>query len=450
MTKIVRKLVASILTLAILLVMVVAVSYAWQTLSVSPEARGIQISLGGGNTILLAPDTTEIENGNIYHYPGKFTQNLNFNHYDQYAYLGAIDGLMPVSTADGLHWYLPTYYSADDEAVINGTAVVGQLKPISEFLLDQRLSYANLTDPEAAKLGSYVYLDFWVVSPGADYDLRISRGDDDEGSFLIELMQPVENESGGYDLAATSGSVASSVRVGFLVDHNTVLDDTMLYYTASGNCPSEYTSLRGSYQEMGEHVRYSSAYRFTIYEPNADIHPKGADGTYVVTRPIAWDGGEAVLADISDRLTVQTANRWSKGENEEFYLQEIFKTAVTGKSYSSATEAKIDFYSKYLQGKVYPYVDQGRFIASTAALYDSAESGVVSAEAMSALEMSGATVDRCVASLEKNVPQRIRMFVWVEGQDADCVGIEETVSFTLGIELAGGQTSINGRSKQED
>lgn len=452
MTKIAQKLIASCLVLAILTVMVVAVSFAWRTISSAPEASGIQISLGGGNTILMAPDQTKIENGKIYHYPGKFNQRLNFNQYAQYDYLNAVTGLTPVSTADGLHWYLPTYYDANDEAVINGSAVAGQLKPVSEFFLDSDLAYANLTDAEAAKRGNYVCLDFWVVSPGADYDLRISRGDDGDGSFVIELMEPVQdgNASDTYTLTDTSGVVASSVRVGFLVDHNTVMDDTMLHYAESGNCPPEYTSLRGSYQEVGEHIKYSSAYNFTIYEPNGDLHPNGINGTYTETRPIAWDGGDAVLADIRDCLTVQTTNKWSVGETADYYLQEVFRAATVGKSYSSATEAKNDFYRKYLQGLVHPYIDQGQFIANTATLYDAMEQGTVSKEAMETLEHSGATIDTCVANLEKNVPQRIRMFVWIEGQDVDCAGITTETSFALGIELAGSQIRTNGKTRQED
>lgn len=423
-----RKLIAAVTMLVVLSVMVVTVSYAWLTISDAPEARGIQISLGGGKGILIAPDQTRIENDTIYHYPGMFASSVNFNQHEQYAYLNAAAGLSPVSTADGLHWYLPTYYHANDEAVIAGDALAGQVKPISEFRLDATLSYANLTDVKAAKQGSYVYLDFWVVSPAADYDLRVARGDDDEGSFVIEMMTPSdeENGNGDVDFVAANGSVAASARVGFLVDHNKILDDTMLYYTASGNRPSEYSSLRGSYQELGEYIRYSSAYRFTIYEPNGDLHPHGTNGTYTVTNPIAWDGGDAVLADISDRLTVQLTNRWRDGE-----YADVYRRYLNGQDFSNG-------------------VDRGAFIASTSELYDRMSLGTVSQESLSTMERSGATIDTYVAHLEKNIPQRIRMFVWIEGQDSDCIGVEGDALFALGIELAGSQVSTNGKTKQED
>ena len=423
-----RKLIAAATMLAVVFVMVVTVSYAWLTISNAPEAKGIKISLGAGNGILIAPDQTNIENGNIYHYPGIFESAVNFNQHEQYDYLNAMAGLTPVSTADGLHWYLPTYYTANEKAVLEGSAVAGQIKPIRDFRLDTNLEYANLTDFDEAKQGNYVYLDFWVVSPSEDYELRVARGDDNEGSFLVELMNPSENndESGETEFIASSGSVAASARIGFLVDHNKILDDTMLYYTASGNRPHEYSYLRGSYQELGEDIQYSSAYQFTIYEPNGDLHPNGTNGNYIETKPIEWNGGNASLADIRDRLTVQLTNRL----NENEYA---------------------DFYSKYLYGQsLSECVEKGKFIANTSALYDRMIAGTVSQDALSTVEHSGATVDNCVAHLEKNVPQRIRMFVWIEGQDVDCVSGEGETSFALGIELAGSQISINERTKQED
>ena len=40
-------------------------------------------------------------------------------------------------------------------------------------------------------------------------------------------------------------------------------------------------------------------------------------------------------------------------------------------------------------------------------------------------------------NLERNVPQRIRMYVWLEGQDVDCVREAALENFAIGIELAG-------------
>ena len=64
--------------------------------------------------------------------------------------------------------------------------------------------------------------------------------------------------------------------------------------------------------------------------------------------------------------------------------------------------------------------------------------GVVDAEKLSVLPAAGATDDAYMIRLEKNVPQRIRMFVWLEGQDVDCASSAFADSLVLGLELAGG------------
>ena len=441
MEKIIRKAVAAGLMLVIMLVMVITATYAWLTMSQAPEVQGIQVSLAGSSTILIAPNQTRIVNGKVYHYPGKFSQNLHFNNYAQYDYLNGLDGLSPVSTADGLHWFLPTYYGVNDTEVINGLALAGDLKPIGEFTMDTRLEYANMIAPNSGQAGNYICLDFWVVAPNVDYYLRIAQGDETGGSYAIELMKPCENADGGYELVETLGSVAASVRVGFLINDELVLDDTMNYYVESGNCPSAYTSLKGNYNEIGEDLLRFSEYNFTIYEPNGDLHPGGTNGSYIETKPIAWNNGVVSAGSIRDNLTVQLTNRWNAGANGNYYVEEAFQTAISGKNYSSLSAVESDFYNRYLQGNLSSYIDMGDFVTNTSVLYDSMVGGRVSQGTMDVINKSGATDDVVLVHLERNVPQRIRMFVWLEGQDSDCINNMTNVSFALGIELAGSKLS---------
>ena len=455
MSKIIRKLVASAIILSILLVMMVAVSYAWTSLSTSPEVSGLQISIGGRDTIMIAPNMSVTVDGKVYNYPGRFDTNLNFGNYQEYGYLNKLQGLTPVSTADGIHWVMPTYYAPYDEEVVSGAAQAGQLKPISEFRLDTSLEYANIQDTERARLGHYVYLDFWIVSPSADYDIRLASGDESSGSFLIELPAAKEvdtdgdGEKDGYELVESLGMIAATARVGFLVDHNTVRDDSMIYYQRSQFYSNQYAKLRGSYHNSGENISYSSDSLFTIYEPNGDLHPMGEDGTYSVTNPIGWNG-ELYYADVRENLTVQMRNKWTSAKNGDSYIGQIFKTVTRGKSYDSATDAEKEFYTENLQGHFLSYVDQGSFIKNTSSLYEKmTEEGVVSKNDLDAIEISGATEDSCIAHLEKNIPQRVRMFIWLEGQDTDCLISEvRDISFALNIELAGSDYVKN--EKEED
>ncbi len=441
--KIMQKLVAAIVMLLIAAVMVAAVSYAWFTRSTAPAADGIKISIGGSGTILVAPDKTVTENGKKYHYPGGFSATLDFDMHREYDYLTQIDGLMPVSTADGLHWFLPTYYTDTDEEVISGKASVGQLKPVSDFLLDMDLEYANLSGDDRSCSGGYVYLDFWVVAPGDDYDLRLSRGDDTSGSFLVELMQP-EKSGSEYLLTNTTGTVAASARVGFLADHNIITDESILqYYRNSVGYSSDYSKLRGTYAEPGEGMHYSSEYMFTIYEPNADMHPVLGNGAYVPTLPVAWRSGVAVESNVGNIVTAQLQNKWKSGQGSASLIEEVFKTATTGKSLNDS-QLSGWFYEGQLAGKLQPYIENGNFIKNAAELGAATANGSVSADEF---EVSGATDDVVIAHLEKNVPQRIRMFVWIEGQDVDCVSGAGNVTFALNIELAGSNTDYGKSSK---
>ena len=45
---------------------------------------------------------------------------------------------------------------------------------------------------------------------------------------------------------------------------------------------------------------------------------------------------------------------------------------------------------------------------------------------------------------EKNIPQRIRMFVWIEGQDVDCTEEAIALDFAMSVELAGSDVKKYG------
>ena len=95
------------------------------------------------------------------------------------------------------------------------------------------------------------------------------------------------------------------------------------------------------------------------------------------------------------------------------------------------------FYTRYLQYQLGNYVQKGAFITRTSLLYGNAQDGVVAD--LTKLESSGTTDDVYIVKLDKNVPQKIRMFVWLEGQDIDCTHSVTGYSAMVSIELAGSQ-----------
>lgn len=436
MNHIIKKLVLASVAVVVSVILTVAVTYAWTTLSSAPEAAGIQISIGGGNTILLAPDLLETVNGEACHYPGNFNDTLVFSKFDSYRYLNELDALKPVSTADGLHWFVPSYYDITDNEVKNGTAYAGQVKPIDTFTMDKELLYANLNAGEAEK-GHYVYLDFWVVSPKVDYVLRVSRGDEDGGSYLIDLPSVNKNEDGVYYLDKAKEFFSASARIGFLVNTNYLSETSISVYQNSRYYNRSYQSLAGAYQEKGEYA-YAGDYRFHIYEPNADLDPASENARYVITKPIGLVSDKISLVNTQDRLSVQLRSKWTVRHNNRV-LDEMFTTFMAGKTFRDETDAERAFYGNYLQGQVAPYVSKGAFISNTTALYDKcADADRINATDIAGLRTSGATEDQYITQLKANVPQRIRMYVWIEGQDADCTQSIKNARFALNLELAGG------------
>lgn len=429
--KIFIKLMIAALSLIIIVTMTVSVSYAWITLSKNPSVSGAQIAISGGNTILLAPDITAAgENGATVHYPGTFSESLAFSS-SSYDYLSNLSGLKPISTADGIYWIVPSVTSGS-------------------YVVDDKLDYANLTTSGHNGNGSYIYLDFWVVSPGSEYYLRVSTdvggnyrgsvgGNSNQGSSLVDIPKVTADGStaSGYKLVDTNGKISSSVRVGFLVNSDTAKDEDVLEYSRSEGYEERYRTLTGKYQERGAAPDAFTTNRFTIYEPDGTRHTAAgaAQGSYVETRPFSYNPYTHTVTetDISGILTVQKSSRWVDN------IDQYFQTAVSGKNVAEENAVPY-FLENYLQWQVTPYITSGEFFTNTTTLYANMSDGVVNKELVdsSSIAKSGATDDVYITMLERNTPQRIRMFIWIEGQDIDCADSNsEQSSFILNLELAG-------------
>lgn len=135
------KLTALALMVIMSLTVAVTSTYAWLTMSSSPVLEGLRVTVGGDNTIKVAADiSAKTEDGTTVHYPAAFTEHLNLSLYSQYEYLGKLAGLSPVSTADGVNWFLPTYYKSSDLEVQNGNAAAGTIRPVQDFTREVNLA----------------------------------------------------------------------------------------------------------------------------------------------------------------------------------------------------------------------------------------------------------------------------------------------------------------------
>lgn len=409
--------------------MIVMSSYAWLTASTSPVAEGIQVAVGGGSTILLASD---LVNNEGVHYPGAFGATLRL---DDLLDADAHSGLTPVSTADGLNWYLPVYYTEDDPEVRAGTAKAGDLKPYDQFLCDERLTYANLpVDDERAVKGSYLYADFWVVSPGSRYELRVSTSNDASGagSYVVDLPQVVETEV-GFAMQTPEYPASESLRVGFLVNQNAAAESADAYAADGGD--QRYTTLRGGYQEAGEQVQPAFSYNtFHIYEPNGSSHSALGETGYIATYPLGRNDTSVTGIPVGGRLSVQMASQWEKNKVNDLFTASVQQAQATGTATAADVQARL---YKNLAGRS-DYVNKGQFIQNTDKLYANLEEDHTVLQAtLEQMAKAGANESNSIVTLERNVPQRIRMFIWLEGQDADCVSAASVSGFAMRIELAG-------------
>ena len=365
------------ITAAVLLVLaaaslVGAATYAWHILSVAPEAGGMQITIGAAKVIQVAPDVAAADGS---HAPGTFGDTLDITKDANYDYLNGLAGLTPVSTADGVHWYLPQY----------GDAADGTEGPTA-FTEEKDLAHANVTDETVAKEGSYYYMDFWVSAP-EDFNLRLAAGDSKSaGSYALTLPLPQKSGEGVWALDYNAGLAAQKcLRLGFL------------------------TGLDGGEES------------FLIYEPN------GTDGgTYTVTTPQSAAGE---TGDVHDRLTVQKTSQWKSESLNNAFAQFVASADEDLLNKDALTVAR-QFYTEKLNGLYRPYVTSGQFYQRAADLYENAENAENA-------PISGAATDGVILRLKANQPQRIRLFVWLEGQDVDCTNDAQNALLGIHLELAG-------------
>ena len=145
--------------------------------------------------------------------------------------------------------------------------------------------------------------------------------------------------------------------------------------------------------------------------------------------------GKVQLVDMAGRLCTQLASAWADADN-------VFQAAVrqAESKGEKLTESNLRdyFYKVYLQNQTSPYVKKGKFIKNTVDLYlqFAMEKGMIVTD-VSDIVVDNASTTKLV-TLDKNTPQRIRMFVWLEGQDVDCTKGANADQLALSIELAGG------------
>ena len=493
------------ISLLMALIMLVTASVAWFTISTAPEISGIQVGIYADRTLLLSSDNTE------------YVQYLDLS-----SKFKDLAPLHPVSTVDGLNWFIPTYNSK-----------TGELRDASEFILDDKLEYANIIKVESvpgdyyedttpdliegeiqdnANKGYYVYADFWMktedeggcnvrltiphyaefdTNSGSDFKTAFDRQKDAEeevaqgwyGSYVLN-SEYILGEDGTVGLVSREAETA--MRVGLLLNPDDPPeredDDDDGDESSGTESSAPESSDPDDDGEDEEDVYADEKNKFFIYEPNADIRsafnkPLGTynksevdyilgykfnsesykDGTYFVTQPLAK---QKYTRTVEQKGIDESTGEETVEEVEEDYfggkvvdITDYDKTKLIVQKHSewdleSLAQKLNDGGVPNSNDVVYP---MGGFL-NTETLYEmltgedandvnTTESGIEINNPNRLVDVSGMTTDiagsSIIVKLEKEKPIRVRLFIWLEGQDVDCWNDIAAGRFIVNLELAG-------------
>jgi len=457
----------------IALLLLAGTTLAWYTMSTNPEITGMSLYVGGPETLRLARHQAGVDPSLLdYH------ETLNLSDlFKSYA------NLIPVSTADLLNWYLPTY---DKD---------GGLKDPSEFILDDTLAYANIGQYELDNGEIQYEHEGKYYTEAALYE-TFSTAIDSDAIISSAMLKPktislvdqiVKHQTGYYVYAdmwmTTDNQHGSVVRLSFPnygVEKATeekemggafgtyVLPLLELYKdeynqtAARSKSNNSENSVRLGFLIYGDAEDSSAITDWYIYEPNADRHarwsrkPKGEsayvagfnktedtvieDGMYAKTMPIAkvqtgtkivegvetpiYANQPAVLS--SAHHIIQMACGWDTGTK-------TLEALSYGKRLNSTN---LDFFGFFVPSNILATKTSGATaITDTIPSQVSRYSTTVGGDDWET-EYYPTKLTDALFNIEYGQYVKIRMFVWVEGQDVDCWNDIASGCFQINLEFS--------------
>ena len=448
------KLIAAAAMLIIALVLLVATSLAWFTISTNPEISGFNVNLYSARTVLLSLDNET------------YTEALDLSEK-----FNKLAPLKPVSTVDGLNWFLPTYDN-----------ITGELNPARHFELDDNLTYANIlyideatgkplegkAKLDAMDNGYYVYTDFYMKTEEEKADVRLSfsnpvayyteeYNDEDtsnDGTFVLPSYK-LDNSTGSLKAVNISKGAERSARIGFLIEP----DYTGTPLAGTAKDPGAPLTKDISFVDFDEEIEENPYInRFIIYEPNSDnrtsiekphkTEPEidnlsnryiidydfdnttYTQGLYYETLPIRYVDNTTYqpVRLNSDNVTktqlvVQKSSFWMI-DNLTQTMQQAY-AAGTPKWWSSK-DVQYPFGSFENTTKIYNKLQPSSIGGTGQGIELTADD-----------EMQPSYGSDVILRLYKDTPIRIRMFVWIEGQDIDCWNDISAGGFVVNLEFGG-------------
>ncbi len=423
---------ASIMLASLLLL--VSVSFAWFSISTSPEVSGLQVTLFSDRAVLVSADGET------------FDQSVSLAETFKY-----YADLKPISTVDGVNWFRAEYANTGSvkSFILDNTGKHGNvgiyMKDASGNFTDTLLGPSELFDAEQE--GYYVYCDIWLATE-LEEGCRVTLSAPDLAVGNLQEWETDEEHEhgakyGSYALAAYKKA-----------------DDSETVYNIDNNAQTALRVGFMTYKVDG------STDRFVIYEPNADqrslpdLKPSGGDevyikdfvllpnenfnpddpnstepqylnyrdGTYIPTYPIGivkdQNGNDTYVptAIAPENLIIQKRSAWDESEIEAQIL--------AGKSLNSNNIASF-----------------GSFVRSTSTLTNSLNNLPPETKFHTFLPEpgdpnTGLASESIIVTLpgrkdgETLSAQKVTMFIWLEGQDVDCWNDIADGTFVINLEFA--------------
>lgn len=324
--------------------------------------------------------------------------------------------LRPISTYDGVHWYLADYDTYGNVAGVKGTdlAAVGNINRYNPYPEE---------DDKDVPANYVYYYDVWIRTRGESqnaYTLHLNNPLsmdnllNDEMLFGTYVLPGIIQDPEGQATMSQAGYDASTcLRVGFLF-YNQNEGDSMINVAS----PSD-----NSHETPGV---------FWIYEPNSDIRAKyftqyGGTGlvkhTYEMQKGITYIAGEGQTTVVGDHINLKDGNildtSLPKASGSEV-TYEIQQNTIKQKA-SAWDMGKVR--SKSSPDKVNSRdIDHfGKFIS-----HNNPER-----EGYDGIDTPG------MITIEPGKPQHVRIFIWMEGQDVDCWNSSLTGKLAINLEFRG-------------
>lgn len=369
MRRINSKLIMSVCGILLGVTMLVTASYAWLTVSVKPELRGLVIQ--------IIPNGKEIPFEFSINYDGTDPDSATWTtelHLDE---LTEEMVLRPISTVDGVNWYLPRYSAAGD---VNG-------------FWKADLDYCANADPDSNYL---VYADVWVRTRNENLDQE------------MVLSKPSLKQGGGYNIMASEKFYGSYALWEPMKKDGAWVENDAMASLRVGLLFTEEGSNSGS--------------GFYIYEPNADMRS---------TDFVSWLAGTPDADQMKDLEYTYTQEDSGQAANiVEEYETRYKPEDKPGKYYPT-------WVPKSTGGDNWTLVNVNetlgnRVIAQKTSKWnmdkltennlDSEAIGTIGAlckvKADGSLEEMATS--NTMTTVEYETIQKMRIFIWLEGQDVDC------------------------------